>query len=159
MKTANLVRFAQCAALALLIACSINAAAAQTPQPPGKGASSAVTKPAPVDPPNFTTALSSKLTDAELAELVKLAGQQRDAANALQAKINAVLTLSCEGCDKDALLLAAAKAANEFFNANVKPLGQQIDARIVELQKAHGCEGCKLENGAFVRPAKEGAKQ
>ncbi len=70
----------------------------------------------------------------------------------MQAKLNAVLTLSCEGCDKDALLLAAAKAAHEFYQATARPLNQRIEARIVELQKAHGCEGCKLENGAFVRP-------
>jgi len=112
---------------------------AQTPQPVDRAE-----KAKPADP--------LKLTDAELAEIASLANQQRETVNALQAKLNAVLTLSCEGCDKDALLLAAAKSAHEFYQATAKPLNQRIEARIAELQKAHGCEGCQLKEGAFVRP-------
>ncbi len=141
MKSANLVRFAQVAVFALLFA---SITFAQTPQPKPIGQATTKAQPNAPDP--------LKLTDAELAELVELSKQQREVANTLQAKINAVLTVTCDACDKDALLLAAAKAANEFFIANAKPLSQRIDARIAELQRAHGCEGCQLKDGAFVRP-------
>lgn len=100
-----------------------------------------------------------KLTEAELSELVAFANEQQSLSNQLQAKINAVLTVSCQQCDKAALITAAAIDAHNYFQQTVKPASEKADARMREIQKAHNCEGCAIKGGAFVKPEKaESAK-
>lgn len=130
--------------------------AAQSPKPASKSADVSAAK-ASVN--QAVAADPLKLTEAELSELVALANEQQSLSNQLQAKINAVLTVSCQQCDKAALISAAAIDAHNYFQQTVKPASEKADARMREIQKAHNCEGCAIKGGAFVKPEKaEGAK-
>jgi hypothetical protein len=93
-----------------------------------------------------TPAVSLALTEAETAAGIKLQGEFDAANEALETHLKESQPLTA---DKD-LLLSAWKLKTLY--ANFTASRARITAWFTAAQKAHGCEGCLLEKGVFIKP-------
>lgn len=100
--------------------------------------------PSPLATP--TPAVSLSLTEAETAAGMKLQGEYDAADKALEGELRQMRTQRVE---KDLLISALKVNAlyGDFTDARAR-----VTAWFTSAQKAHGCEGCLLEKGVFIKP-------
>ena len=139
-------KFLPALALAIIFSVLIASAFGQTQQPPAKSSTEAAKTPA-VNP--------LALTDAEKLDLANLANVAQQLDGALNARLKALLEISCgNGCDEVYVIGLAVSDARKFYRDQVQPLTERYSKRLAEIQKAHGCDGCAIDKGVFVKATK-----
>ena len=106
-------------------------------------------------PPDKPTTNPLALTDAEKLDLANLANVAQQLDGALNARLKALLEISCgNGCDESYVIGLAVSDARKFYRDQVQPATERYSKRLAEIQKAHDCEGCGIKDGTFVKATK-----
>jgi len=99
--------------------------------------------------------ISLTLTDTEKLDLANLANVAQQLDGALNARLKAILEISCgNNCDEPYVIGLAVTDARKFYREQLQPATERYSKRLAEIQKAHGCEGCGIDKGVFVKAAK-----